>query len=480
MEWDEKVFELDPVSLEEVLDAREARAATRQRLIDQWKTPLVCFTLNIPGPHKVFPLAIETFEEGKQRILTLLKRRFGGGIFCYENRNKTGFEAFFGVDGDACEIKRMLLALEEGHPLGRLFDIDVYDALGTQLHRIDFGSEERKCLLCEQTVWACSRSRRHSADGLFRRVVQMMSGYFEERFAEDTAQKAVRALMTEVCITPKPGLVDRADNGAHSDMDLFTFVNSGCSLFPFFRAVTLFSLRRTGDAEGLLEAIRFHGILAEDAMLLATGGVNTHKGAIFSLGLLCAAAGLLYKSSGSICAETLFELCAKAAGKAVDELGERKGKEGTTTHGEAAFAAYRLPGIRGEVASGFASVQTHALPVFQKLRSCGHSVEEAGVVAMLHLIAYVDDTNIVSRSSLTMLREIQRGVRLMLREGKSASELIKYARHLNHLFIERHISPGGCADLLAVTIFVDSLCSGKTWKSPSFSFDSIAFQTSFV
>jgi holo-ACP synthase/triphosphoribosyl-dephospho-CoA synthase len=451
----QKGFKPETVSLEEMLDARERRAALREKLRAENRLPLICFTLNISGPVKTFPLALRAFDEGKEIIEGILKTRNAAVLHHTERREKTGPEGFYSVRGDAEELKRLLMAAEASHPLGRLFDMDVFDQEGRGLRGLDYGRPERGCLICGGPVWICSRSGAHQGETLFRRTVEIMEDYFDGQYAGEIAAKAVRALMTEACITPKPGLVDRADTGAHRDMDIFSFINSGCALFPYFREVTLTGIRFTGESRDLLPAIRHQGIAAEKVMLGAAGGVNTHRGAIFSLGILCAVLGYIRGKNLPELEDTLFDLAGETAAGITREL--TGGAVSPESHGQAAFRTWGITGARGEAEAGFPSLRHIALPVLRKYRNRGYSTEQAGTAALLHLIAALEDTNIAARSGGESLGIIRSETGRFLEGGPDFPELLEYAQSLNRRFIDRGISPGGSADMLAAALFAASV-----------------------
>jgi len=264
-------------------------------------------------------------------------------------------------------------------------------------------------------------------------------------FAEKLAGLAVRALVTEVCTTPKPGLVDRANCGAHGDMDIFTFIDSAIALYPYFRNVTTLSLEHSGTLDNLLATLQPIGIQAEHEMFHATNGVNTHKGAIFSLGVICAAVAVLaigeHQSLPATCAAI-----AKARSRGASE---------SATGGEIAFAKHGIEGILGEAAAGFPAVFDTALPAIREHTQRGESLQDAAVVALLHLIATVDDTNIVARRGIDVLRDTQEMVAGRISGFVDASQYLQYAKELDGEFIRQNISPGGCADLLAASLLVD-------------------------
>lgn len=438
------------VSLEDMLNARESRSKIQKEMLIYNGGSLISFTLNIPGEFKVFPLAEKAFETGKELISHQLSSHWIHITQCEERKEKTGLECFYSINEDAVLLKGLMLEIEESHPLGRLFDIDVLDQDGTILKGESYGRMERGCLICGAPVWECSRSRSHSAEDLSHRTVEILQDYFNKQYAEQIAGKAVNALITEVCITPKPGLVDRLDNGAHKDMDMFTFINSATSLFSYFNRLVIYSGTFEGEAEQLLKSIRIIGRQAEEIMLTATKGVNTHKGAIFSLGIISAALGYMHGKNIPITPESLFSMCSKIANDLKADFKDNHIK----TNGERIYRKHGITGIRGEAAEGFPHIRNVALPIYVDYLSKGFTCEQSGAISLLHLIAEVDDTNVIARSDLKTLQDIQNRVRRELKEEQDINKLLLFAEKLNSEFIMKNISPGGCADLLAATLFI--------------------------
>ena len=283
------------------------------------------------------------------------------------------------------------------------------------------------------------------------------------------AQCAQKALLYEVSVTPKPGLVDRADNGAHRDMDFFTFLDSAAVLTPYFEDCAAAGLeaaeenagtgRKEADVGDLLAKLRGPGKEAEREMLRATGGVNTHKGAIFLLGLLTAAAGfclgwreegfsedMILRTAGRIAEPSLTDFADAAVPESVE------GSEGTAV--SAGLKAYRTDGstgVRGEAAAGFPSVKHAALPALKKALADGKNVNDAGVEALLELILTVDDTTLLKRCGSRKALEEER---TLLRELLAIYPPAETARHLNDRWREKGFSAGGCADLLGAAYFL--------------------------
>ena len=208
--------------MQEILAARERRAARQKELLEKYGTPLVCFTMNIPGPEKNSPLIEEAFQMGEQ----MLEAQFSvAGLwvaFIEKWYEPAGCVGFYAVEGNAERIKELTTEIEDASPLGRLFDMDVMDANGVKLARLN----ERKCLLCGESARVCGRSRAHGLDALVKRTREIMEHAVRKAEAQKIASFAAKALLFEVCTTPKPGLVDRINSGSHKDMDIFTFMSS--------------------------------------------------------------------------------------------------------------------------------------------------------------------------------------------------------------------------------------------------------------
>jgi holo-ACP synthase/triphosphoribosyl-dephospho-CoA synthase len=272
--------------------------------------------------------------------------------------------------------------------------------------------------------------------------------------SEYIAAKAYGALLLEVSTTPKPGLVDRNNSGSHKDMGMKHFFASANALRSFFcRFAETGYLTRDLDPKETFQQIRPIGIEAEEAMLKATHGVNTHKGAIFSMGLLCAAAGRINPTLWT--ENALLAECAAMTQGIVEHDFAGVTVENATTTGQRLYAQYGITGVRGQAAQGFPAVQEVGLPVFREGLSRGLSVNDAGCITLLHLMAATDDTNLINRSN----RQTQLAVRKQIEDLLKNDPFPPLAviEDLDRVFIQRNLSPGGSADLLAMTYFLYSL-----------------------
>ena len=268
------------------------------------------------------------------------------------------------------------------------------------------------------------------------------------------ADYADQALLSELMLTPKPGLVDRRNCGAHHDMDFRTFLASARAIAPWWRRfVEKGHATAWTPARALLPLVRPIGVLCEQAMFQATHGVNTHKGAVFSLGLLCAGAGRLLAQGIALSRERICAQVASMCAGLVER--ELNSTEEPRTAGERVFRRYGLSGARGEAASGYALVREVALPVYDRLRREGWRDEVALLQVLLHLLAINADTNVVSRGGLAGLEYVREYARLLLREGGVlAADGEERMAAFDDALIARRLSPGGSADLLGVTWFL--------------------------
>lgn len=275
-----------------------------------------------------------------------------------------------------------------------------------------------------------------------------------DRTAALIGEDASGALLTELMLTPKPGLVDRRNSGAHRDMNISTFLKSARVLSSWFPRFVEIGYRDVHiPACDFLPRVRPAGVLCENEMLEATKGVNTHKGAIFSLGLLCSAAGRLLANGialtrGGICME-VASICEYLVSR---ELGDNKA---AATAGERLFHLYGMTGARGEAASGYRTVRSVALPVYDRLQANGVGDEMALLQVLLHLLAFNTDTNLVSRGGLAGLDYVREYSRqLLLDGGVLATAGLKKMASFDDDLVARNLSPGGSADLLAVAVFL--------------------------
>lgn len=446
----ERIFDGNPVTMEAVLQCRSDRTCRQQELLKRGFPCLISFTLNIPGPVKQFSMARMAFQEG----LNELHRELSGHIVHQVlTDTDTGSEALLCVELSPQQVKERTAVLEEYHPLGRLFDMDVLDPQGESLSRVSLGHSRRRCLLCGQDAKVCARSQAHSPESLRLAVAQLLDGYFRAQAADRCAACATRALLYEVSTTPKPGLVDRLNAGSHHDMDFFTFLDSSAALSPWFR--TLFCIgwdHAQASPPILFQHLRFAGRQAEQAMMHATRGVNTHKGLIFSLGLLCGALGAVQSSLlHPVSLQEVLSLC-KVLGKcSLEDFSD--GHPSLHSNGMECYRMFQVTGVRGQAACGFPDAVKIGLPSLRRWIQAGLSINDASAVTLLDLIANVTDTNMIHRGGLASAQQCKVQAQRLLSE-LNCENIYSKLTWLDEQYRKENLSPGGCADLLAISLML--------------------------
>ena len=407
------------ITLEDILRARDARADAQRRLLRTYRLPLVSFTMNIAGPVKFSPLIELAFDAGLEALRTALGQPVAAEII----RPATGCEALLVYDRPAAALKAACLTLETATPVGRLYDLDVLDTDGNKLSRL----EQRTCLICGGPVTVCSRSRAHGLDAIVNRTREILMDFA----AGFLASLAAEALEQEVRLTPKPGLVDQRNTGAHSDMDLPLFLRSIDVLTPYFRQMTMLGL--TGADAAQLQAL---GVEAEAAMFRATGGVNTHKGALFSFSVLLSALGRSLTMGGNVFSH---------AAAITAQLAPPK-----HTIGTAVAQRYQVGGARAEASLGFPSVRQAAALL----------EHHDPLTVLLWLMAHTEDSNLYHRGGAEGAAFVKQQAAAILQAPPENRPV--QAEALDQALIARKLSPGGCADLLALALFLQMLPAGLT------------------
>lgn len=266
--------------------------------------------------------------------------------------------------------------------------------------------------------------------------------------ADLLAERAVTSLIDEAMLTPKPALVDQRGSGAHDDLDLERLLRSARALRSTFRRMAASASGAAADLR-LRERLGALGREGERRMLLATGGSNAHRGAIWVLGLLVGAAAL----EGA--EPTAARIVAIAAGLA--RMPDRFAPD-VPSNGSRACRRFGVAGARGEAMAGFPHVVEIGLPTLAAARRRGVEESSARLDALMAIMSSLEDTCLLHRGGWAAMRAAQRGARRVLSFGGSASALGRRALlALDAELMRRRASPGGCADLLAACLFLDRL-----------------------
>ncbi|WPH23285.1 triphosphoribosyl-dephospho-CoA synthase MdcB [Variovorax paradoxus] len=265
---------------------------------------------------------------------------------------------------------------------------------------------------------------------------------------------ATLSLYDELSLSPKPGLVTLIDCGSHDDMDAHTFMRSLFSLRRYF--VRIAEAGVAGADFAVLERL---GIAAEARMLAATGGVNTHRGAIFMLGLLCAAAGAALPAHGGASdPAALRDALRRHWGEAL----ARRSQRPPVLPGGVAARRHGLRSASEEAALAFPVLFETALPALKNALARGLAPRQARLDTLFHIIAVLDDSNLAHRGGLAGLRDAQRAAQGFLdRGGIARPEGLQEAQAIADDFVRRRLSPGGAADTLAAACWLQRVCPGS-------------------
>lgn len=271
---------------------------------------------------------------------------------------------------------------------------------------------------------------------------------------------AIRALFYELTLTPKPGLVDCYNSGAHQDMDYFTFLSSIESLIPHFQhyyEVGQQYHRPTLDK--FFDLTRLAGMQGEKDMLCATKQINTHKGANFSFAVILAATGYYMKETKKVlpfCREDTKEIlnivrdmCKHLIEKDFAHLDKKQ----KLSYGEYLYVTYGITGIRGEASQGYPQIYERYLPYLSQQLQKGHPLDIALLNLLMYISSEIEDTNLIHRGGIDAWKTVQAEAKHFLTLDLPITEIKPYIFQYDQELIKRHLSPGGAADMLALVIF---------------------------
>ena len=346
--------------------------------------------------------------------------------------------------------------MEEEHILGRCLDIDVYAYKNDKvigISRSDLFKKPRKCFICDLDAKLCSRAQTHT--------MEEIKNYFEVAYKEykemekeidslsyEVSQEAFKAMISEVSTFPSFGLVSPVSSGSHKDMDYYTFLNSAITITPFLKE--MFKIGYSYYLpEYIFDVIRNIGKECEEKMFEATNNINTHKGMIFLMGICMSAIGknMYYKNEFY----EMQEIIKSMVKNILDDFKDLHKKE-KLTHGEKLYLDYGFTGIRGQVQDGLAVLFDHIIYEYEnsKLKE-----NDLYIQILIELMARVEDSTIVYRHDIDILRKVQEDAKNLLSIGGVFTKEGRDKCHeLEKDYIDLNISPGGCADLLAISILL--------------------------
>lgn len=422
-------------TLQAILSNKEERIKRQKEFLSRFDgASLISLSINTPGSIKLscesLSIYDEAFEAIQSHALPILH--------FFEQKNITGAEAIWVIQADATYLKTLTCKIESTHPLGRFMDIDVIDTQGVSLSRKALGYERRKCFVCEEDAFICARSQKHTTQELNQTILKAL---LKHAFGTYITQCCIIAMQKEVELTPKPGLVDSSNRGAHNDMDIDTFYASINAIKPYISQFL--------EAQPLcFDTLRSVGVACEKAMFEATNGINTHKGMVFCLALTCGAlSSLKARQQPFTCKDLKTQIQRLCEGLIEKDL--------LLAHPQSAGARFFYEtgslGIRGIAQSGFALVFDGSLPFFQTQKAL-IGEERALKMTLLWLMAQLDDSTLWSRGGAQGLSYVKtKADEICLHVKNFPEDLDAHLRAFDEDLTQKHLSPGGSADLLALT-----------------------------
>lgn len=438
----------------EFLFDRDKRVAYQEHLLKENKDKtLVTIRINYPGIEKSNYITDNIVNTIYNEILT-----YYGKFIVFEDKykNKEGIVAHFLFDLDFVNVKKEMINVEEEHILGRCLDIDVYTLKNDKvigISRSDLFKKPRRCFICDLDAKICSRAQTHTIDEIKNYFEVVYKNFKDsqkktESLAYEVSQMALKAMISEVSTFPSFGLVSPISSGAHKDMDYYTFLNSAVAITPFLKK--MFEVGYSYySPEYIFDAIRDIGKECEKKMFEATNNINTHKGMIFLMGISMAAIGkALYENKEFYQIQDIIKSMVK---NILDDFKELHKKE-KLTHGERLYLEYGFTGIRGQVQDGLSVLFDN---IIDNYINSDLKENDLYTQILIELMARVEDSTVVYRHDISTLRKVQSDAKDLLNMGGIFTEKGRQkCHHLEDLYIKENISPGGCADLLAISILL--------------------------
>lgn len=438
----------------EFLFDRDKRVSYQEQLLkeNQDKT-LVTIRINYPGIEKSNYITDDIVNIIYDEINTYYGKYI---VFKHKYKNKEGIIGHLLFDLDFVNVKKLMINIEEEHILGRCLDIDVYTLKNEKvigISRSDLFKKARKCFICELDAKICSRAQTHSIEEIKAYFEHLYKKYKEidkeiEFLSYEASQIALKSMISEVSTFPSFGLVSPVSSGSHKDMDYYTFLNSAFAITPYLKKMFQIGYSYHSPKD-IFDAIRNTGKTCEEKMFEATNNINTHKGMIFLMGITIAAMGkTLYENMKFDDIRSIIKLMVK------DILDDFKSldKKQNLTHGEKLYLEYGFTGIRGQVKDGLSVLFDN---IIDKYSDSELKENDLYTQILIELMSIVEDSTIVYRHDINTLRKVQEDAKELLNLGGVFTETGKTrCKELEELYIKENISPGGCADLLAISILL--------------------------
>lgn len=417
-----------------VLEQKEKRYKERLAYENEFKSPVICFSLNIPYLYKV-----KNIDEVKALFLYGINELI-------KNLNPINYKVYlddlfclFAISDDAYILKEHCIRLENKHSFSRLFDFDVY----FKNEVIKARASGRKCFLCDELAIVCQRNNTHTKDEIYQKIDDLFDDFYVYKalnypYKNEFSSKALRALLYEVSLAPKLGLVEIPNSNSHSDMNFLSFIDSASELKWYFDSFyTLAMLSKRNEFKRLKRL----GQLAENAMFKATNNINTHKGALFLFAIM------IY-----VCAKNENDLnpinISKTTKQICENLCKNELNKNLNSIGGKCFHLYGIKGIRDEVEQGF-------LNTFKAYEFFNKQSDFKELRTLFYISSIIDDTSLLKRCEydLQKYKRVKNTCKKL--STKKSKNYINLIKKLNYIYVKNNLSFGGSADVLSLVFFLD-------------------------
>ncbi len=442
-------------NLDEFLLMREKRVEIQHSIIEKHNNPIIVLRANYPGEDKNNFIPTSIVEIIKNEVEEIFNSKI---IEIKKIESIEGLTYIFSINFNGKVLKKIAMKIEETHTLGRCVDIDVFDEKGYPFSRADFGGSKRKCLICEDMAFVCGRTQKHSIEEIKNIIRNKYENFLQitkkrELISDEFSNKALKAIILEVSSSPSFGLVSPHTQGSHKDMNFFTFIDSSFAIAPYLKDVAKAGYSPL-SIDLIFKKIRYMGVVAEKEMFSATNGVNTHKGMIFLMGITvaCAAKNIFENKDFSNTSNLISYMCRDIL-KDFDNLQNKN----NLTHGERLFLEHGVVGVRGIVKEGLNIIFDEAIDILDEALKESSDINYAMIKTIIFIMGAIEDTTILHRHDIYILNSVKERAKDLQKIFKYSQLDFNLLKEIEKEYSSKRISPGGAADLLAVTLFLHSI-----------------------
>ncbi|PAT02133.1 citrate lyase holo-[acyl-carrier protein] synthase [Candidatus Izimaplasma bacterium ZiA1] len=417
-----------------ILKAREERYKNILKLSElNPEYTIIVLKTNTPGPEKNNLFSGIILKYFNKIITSKFSRNIRKSTFV---NSFDGDYYYYIIENDFEDTKKSTIYIEENEELGRLVDIDVYYQ-NESISRKELNYTSRKCLICDNDAFVCSRNSAHSLIELQTHIIETTKAFFTKYFYE----LSIDSMYKELNLHPKFGLVSFMDSGSHIDMNYHTFLVSIEALKPYIMEFITLSVDDLNYKR--LQSI---GLNAEKSMFKATNNINTHKGLIFLLGIFVSSAiNALFKDATI---QTLRENIKKIAFNVVGDYYDKISDKKKLSNADKIFRDLKIKGVREEALNGLSTLFDNVQDDFDdRTRYINY---------LIYYMSKLNDTTVIHKTDLNTLIIVKNDMQKILSSG-GFNNNISLVKDLSEKYKRLNISPGGSADMLVLSILLENI-----------------------